>query len=50
VPLLAVKTYKRKRALRGDDIDTLYSMLIPPLANLIDGLAGVIADPRVIRV
>ena len=35
VPLLAVKAYKRKRALRSKDIDTLYSVVIALLANLI---------------
>jgi hypothetical protein len=48
VPLLAVKikTYKRKLVLRGNDIDTLYSVLIPLLANLIHGLAGIITEPQ----
>ena len=35
VPLLAVKTYKRKRALTGKNLDTLYSVMITLLANLI---------------
>jgi hypothetical protein len=35
VPVLAVKTYKRKRALRGKNLDTLYGTLIALLANLI---------------
>lgn len=35
VPLLAVKTHKRKRALTGKNLDTLYSVMITLLANLI---------------
>ena len=35
VPVLAVKTYKRKRSLRGKNLDTLYRALIALLANLI---------------
>jgi hypothetical protein len=35
VPLLAVKTHKRKRARRSKDLDTLYSVVIALLANLI---------------
>jgi hypothetical protein len=33
--VLAVKTYKRKRALRGKNLDTLYGTFIALLANLI---------------
>jgi hypothetical protein len=33
--VLAVKTYKRKRALRGKNLDTFYRVLIALLANLI---------------
>jgi hypothetical protein len=35
VPVLAVKAYKRKRALRGKNLDTLYATVIALLANLI---------------
>ena len=35
VPLLAVKTHKRKRARTGENLDTLYSVMITLLANLI---------------
>jgi hypothetical protein len=33
--VMAVKTYKRKRAFKGKDVDTLYTALIPLLVNLI---------------
>jgi hypothetical protein len=35
VPLLAVKTYKRKRALRGKNLNTHDSVVIALVANLI---------------
>lgn len=35
VPLLAVKTYKRKRALSDENLNTLYRVMIALLANLI---------------
>ena len=35
VPLLAVKTYKRKRALSDENLNTLYRVMIKLLANLI---------------
>ena len=35
VPLLAVKNHKRKRARKGKDLDTLYTVVIALLANLI---------------
>jgi hypothetical protein len=35
VPLLAVKTHKRQRALTGKNLDTLYGVMITLLANLI---------------
>jgi hypothetical protein len=50
VPLLAVKTYKRKRALRGDDIDTLYSMLTPRSQISLMDLLESLRSPPVIRV
>ena len=35
VPLLAVKTYKRKRALSDENLDTFYRVMIKLVANLI---------------